>query len=99
MTDTGPSNGPAMPNDAPGADHQPRAAVIGSEPALPTDAGTEGAGAAGFRLLRSPLSILILQRLALSVALLFAVSVLIFGGVEALPGDFPTTYLGQSATP
>ncbi|HEV7250737.1 MAG TPA: ABC transporter permease [Shinella sp.] len=47
----------------------------------------------------SPLAALILQRLALSVALLFAVSLMIFGGVEALPGDFATTYLGQSATP
>ncbi|WP_408015663.1 ABC transporter permease [Rhizobium alarense] len=47
----------------------------------------------------SPLAALILQRLGLSVALLFAVSLMIFGGVEALPGDFATTYLGQSATP
>jgi peptide/nickel transport system permease protein len=31
--------------------------------------------------------------------LLIAVSLLIFGGIEALPGDFATTYLGQSATP
>jgi len=31
--------------------------------------------------------------------LLWAVSVLIFAGVEALPGDFAQTYLGQSATP
>ncbi|MGF0538636.1 ABC transporter permease [Agrobacterium sp. ES01] len=48
---------------------------------------------------RYPLAALILQRLALSAALLMAVSVLIYGGVEALPGDFATTYLGQSATP
>ena len=48
---------------------------------------------------RHPMAGLILQRLALSVALLFAVSVMIFGGIEALPGDFATTYLGQSATP
>ncbi|PWV98871.1 peptide/nickel transport system permease protein [Hoeflea marina] len=48
---------------------------------------------------RFPLATLILQRLGLSALLLFAVSVLIFGGVEALPGDFATTYLGQSATP
>lgn len=34
-----------------------------------------------------------------SVGLLFAVSLMIFGGIEALPGDFATTYLGQSATP
>lgn len=48
---------------------------------------------------KSPLAALIVQRLALSVALLFAVSLMIFGGIEALPGDFATTYLGQSATP
>ncbi len=48
---------------------------------------------------RYPFLMLILQRLGLSVVLLFAVSILIFGGVEALPGDFATTYLGQSATP
>ncbi|WP_405049091.1 ABC transporter permease [Rhizobium rhizogenes] len=49
--------------------------------------------------LRRPLAALIIQRLGLSVGLLFAVSLMIFGGVEALPGDFATTYLGQSATP
>ena len=48
---------------------------------------------------RFPLLALVLERLALSALLLVAVSVLIFGGVEALPGDFATTYLGQSATP
>lgn len=48
---------------------------------------------------RFPLMMLILQRLGLSALLLLAVSMLIFGGVEALPGDFATTYLGQSATP
>jgi len=48
---------------------------------------------------RFPLLTLIIQRLLLSIALLFAVSVLIFGGIEALPGDFASTYLGQSATP
>lgn len=48
---------------------------------------------------RFPLLALILQRLVLSLLLLFAVSILIYGGVEALPGDFATTYLGQSATP
>lgn len=47
----------------------------------------------------SPLARLILQRLGLSFLLLFAVSLLIFVGVEALPGDFAQTYLGQSATP
>ncbi|MGO4439009.1 ABC transporter permease [Rhizobium sp. RAF56] len=48
---------------------------------------------------RFPLLALIFERLALSILLLFAVSILIFGGLEALPGDFATTYLGQSATP
>lgn len=48
---------------------------------------------------RFPLATLILSRVAFSVALLFAVSIMIFGGLEALPGDFATTYLGQSATP
>ncbi|MCW4115346.1 ABC transporter permease [Aurantimonas sp. MSK8Z-1] len=48
---------------------------------------------------RHPLAALLLQRIGLSVVLLFAVSLLIFLGVEALPGDFAQTYLGQSATP
>ncbi|WP_062228723.1 ABC transporter permease [Aureimonas frigidaquae] len=42
---------------------------------------------------------LILRRLGIGLVLLVAVSVLIFWGIEALPGDFATTYLGQSATP
>lgn len=46
-----------------------------------------------------PLPALILRRLGLSLILLLAVSMLIFFGIEALPGDFATTYLGQSATP
>ncbi|WP_198431822.1 ABC transporter permease [Pseudooceanicola antarcticus] len=41
----------------------------------------------------------ILGRLGLSLLLLFASSVLIFCGIEALPGDFASTYLGQAATP
>lgn len=45
------------------------------------------------------LAALILKRLGISVLLLLAVSLMIFVGVEALPGDFATTYLGQSATP
>lgn len=52
----------------------------------------------GFRQ-RFPLLALILERFLLSIVLLFAVSIVIFGGLEALPGDFATTYLGQSATP
>jgi peptide/nickel transport system permease protein len=48
---------------------------------------------------RFPLLSIIAQRMVLSLILLLAVSALIFGGVEALPGDFASTYLGQSATP
>lgn len=46
-----------------------------------------------------PLAANIVRRLLLSLVLLWAVTVMIFVGVEALPGDFATTYLGQSATP
>jgi peptide/nickel transport system permease protein len=60
----------------------------------------EAGGLPGRRLReRFPLVFLIFERLVLSIILLFAVSILIFGGVQALPGDFATTYLGQSATP
>ena len=41
----------------------------------------------------------VLQRLALGVLTLLAVSVVIFSIVEFLPGDFATKILGQSATP
>lgn len=57
------------------------------------------AAAGGPRRGLPPIARLILQRLGLSVLLLFAVSLMIFVGVEALPGDFAETYLGQSATP
>lgn len=61
---------------------------------------TETGNASGLRFKeRNPLLTLILERLGLSAILLLAVSVLIFCGVEALPGDFASTYLGQSATP
>lgn len=46
-----------------------------------------------------PIFKLIAQRLALGVLLLLAVSVLIFLGTEALPGDVAQAILGQSATP
>jgi peptide/nickel transport system permease protein len=39
------------------------------------------------------------RRLALAVVTLFIISLIIFLGVEALPGDTATAYLGQSATP
>ena len=46
-----------------------------------------------------PIVKLVVQRLALGLLLLLAVSALIFFGVEALPGDAAQAMLGQSATP
>jgi peptide/nickel transport system permease protein len=46
-----------------------------------------------------PVLTLVIQRLALGLLLLVAVSALIFFGVEALPGDAAQAMLGQSATP
>jgi len=43
--------------------------------------------------------VLIARRLLLALVTLFIISVIIFIGVEALPGDAATAYLGQSATP
>jgi peptide/nickel transport system permease protein len=48
---------------------------------------------------RHPLLAMIGRRLLLSALLLVAVSLVLFLGVEVLPGDFAQTYLGQSATP
>lgn len=45
------------------------------------------------------LSKIILQRLLLGIATLFAVSIIIFIAVNALPGDFAQSILGQGATP
>jgi len=45
------------------------------------------------------LLIIISKRLALGAATLIAISVLIFAGVEALPGDVATAILGRNATP
>jgi len=42
---------------------------------------------------------LLLRRIMLGLALLVGASILIYGGVEALPGDFAETYLGREATP
>jgi peptide/nickel transport system permease protein len=42
---------------------------------------------------------LIVQRIALGLLLLLAVSVLIFAGTQILPGDVAQSILGQSATP
>lgn len=46
-----------------------------------------------------PILTLVVQRLALGLLLLLAVSAVIFLGVEALPGDTAQAILGQSATP
>jgi peptide/nickel transport system permease protein len=46
-----------------------------------------------------PILKLVVQRLALGLLLLLAVSALIFLGVEALPGDTAQAILGQQATP
>ena len=43
--------------------------------------------------------ILIARRLILALITLFIISVIVFMGVEALPGDSATAYLGQHATP
>jgi peptide/nickel transport system permease protein len=42
---------------------------------------------------------MIAQRIALGILLLWAVSILIFGGTQILPGDVATAMLGQQATP
>jgi peptide/nickel transport system permease protein len=47
----------------------------------------------------APILKLVAQRIALGLLLLLAVSVVIFLGTEALPGDVATAILGQSATP
>jgi peptide/nickel transport system permease protein len=43
--------------------------------------------------------LLIIRRLILALVTLFIISLIIFLGVEALPGDTATAYLGQAATP
>jgi peptide/nickel transport system permease protein len=47
----------------------------------------------------STLGTLIFKRVALSLVTLLVISILIFLGVEALPGDFAESVLGQAATP
>lgn len=42
---------------------------------------------------------MVTKRLALGILTIFVISVLIFVGVEALPGDLATAILGQEATP
>ena len=46
-----------------------------------------------------PILKLVVQRIALGLSLLLAVSLVIFLGTEALPGDTAQAILGQSATP
>jgi len=46
-----------------------------------------------------PILKLVVQRIALGLLLLWAVSLLIFAGTQALPGDVAQAILGQSATP
>ncbi len=48
---------------------------------------------------KNSLYALIIQRLAFGILTLFVISLLIFVGVEALPGDLAEAILGQNATP
>lgn len=50
-------------------------------------------------LKQNSVAALVVQRLSFGLITLFIISVLIFVGVEALPGDFAEAILGQSATP
>ena len=45
-----------------------------------------------------PVLVTVLQRLALGLATLVAVSIIIFISIEMLPGDFGQIVLGQAAT-
>ncbi|UCC53175.1 MAG: ABC transporter permease [Anaerolineaceae bacterium] len=45
------------------------------------------------------MAILVGRRFVLAIITLFIISLIVFLGVEALPGDAATAYLGQSATP
>nr|WP_306766283.1 ABC transporter permease [Shinella pollutisoli] len=101
MAAGGPAHGPELTTAAVAGEALQPSGAAGS--IASTGAGSPGSEGkpsawAGFKK-KSPLAALVIQRLALSVMLLFAVSLMIFGGVEALPGDFASTYLGQSATP
>src|SRR5687768_5489602 len=51
------------------------------------------------RFLKGPLLKMVVQRIALGVLLLLAVSMLVFAGTQILPGDVATAMLGQTATP
>jgi peptide/nickel transport system permease protein len=82
------------PLAVPGA---PGSLLVSVDSAAPPAAGRRPA--LGRFAARNPLAAMILQRLGISFLLLIAVSAVLFIGVEALPGDFAQTYLGQSATP
>lgn len=89
-----------MSNSAEAAKSAGPASSAGAANATEASSSVEAGRLPGQRLReRFPLLGLIVERLLLSILLLFAVSILIFGGLEALPGDFASTYLGQSATP
>ena len=47
----------------------------------------------------NPIAALVLKRIGLGLVTLWVISLLIFTGVEALPGDLAEAVLGQSATP
>lgn len=60
----------------------------------------EGAGAvAPTRVRLPPIGVMIARRLGIGLFTLFIVSLVIFFGVELLPGDFAAAVLGQSGTP
>ncbi|SIQ23657.1 peptide/nickel transport system permease protein [Rhizobium sp. RU20A] len=104
MAAPGSASGPGQANDTGAGGPHPRDRSVSgnasaSHPTAAPAAGLVSPGPWRRFARRQPLAALILKRLGLSVGLLFAVSLMIFGGVEALPGDFATTYLGQSATP
>ena len=45
------------------------------------------------------MAVLVARRFVLALMTLFIISLIVFMGIEALPGDAATSYLGQSATP
>ncbi|MDD3445390.1 MAG: ABC transporter permease [Zavarzinia sp.] len=53
----------------------------------------------GRRFRVPPILVMVARRLAIGVVTLFVVSLIIFFGVELLPGDFASAVLGQAGTP
>ena len=45
------------------------------------------------------MAVLVARRFVLALMTLFIISLIVFMGIEALPGDAATSYLGQAATP